>query len=75
MKVFRRSAPYGEAREHGLFFVAFACEQLRIQIQLERMYGMIDDGVYDRIIEFSQALSGSYWFVPSADTLAGTIGA
>jgi porphyrinogen peroxidase len=73
MKIFRRSAPYGDARDHGLFFVAFACEQLRIQIQLERMFGLTEDGVHDRIIEFSQALSGSYWFVPSANTLAALI--
>lgn len=75
MKIFRRSAPCGETRDQGLFFEAFACRQLRIQIQLERMCGMTDDGVHYRFIEFSQALSGSYWYVPSADTLAATIGA
>jgi porphyrinogen peroxidase len=69
MKIYRRSAPYGNATDHGLLFVAFACEQRRIQLQLESMFGMTPDGLHDRMIEFSAALTGSYWFVPSAELL------
>lgn len=68
-KIYRRSVPYGNIAEHGLFFVAFACEQKRIQVQLERMFGIWKDGLHDRLIHFSTAVSGSYWFVPSTDEL------
>lgn len=68
-KIYRRSVPYGNVGEHGLFFVAFACNQQRIQVQLERMFGVWQDDLHDRLIHFSTAVTGSYWFVPSVDDL------
>ncbi len=69
LKVFRCSKPFGNTQEKGLYFVSFACELQRHQIQLERMYGVSDDGVTDRILEFSQAINSSYWFIPSESDL------
>ncbi len=74
LKIYRRSTPYGTVSEHGLYFVAFACQQRRLQIQLERMYGVWPDGLHDKIIEFSCAITSSYWFVPSLNTLADKAG-
>jgi len=68
MKIYRRSSPYGNASEHGLYFLAFACDQLRFTTQLQRMYG-IPDGVTDRLIDYSDAVTGSYWFAPSQTAL------
>lgn len=68
MKIYRRSSPFGNASEHGLYFLAFACEQQRFATQLQRMYG-ITDGVTDRLIDFSDAVTGSYWFAPSQTEL------
>jgi len=68
MKIYRRSSPFGNASEHGLYFLAFACEQKRFTTQLERMYG-IPDGITDRLIDFSDAVSGAYWFAPSQTDL------
>ncbi|MCB1583935.1 MAG: Dyp-type peroxidase [Xanthomonadales bacterium] len=68
MKIYRRSDPYGTAQEHGLYFLAFACEIRRFSSQLESMLG-ITDGVHDRLIEFSTAVTGSYWFAPSVEDL------
>ena len=70
MKIYRRSAPYGTVREHGLYFVAFACDLHRFDIQLRRMYGLAGDGLSDRLIDFSRAVTGAYWFAPSAADLA-----
>ena len=33
------------------------------------MFGANDDGIHDRRIEFSTAMTGSYWFVPSQELL------
>lgn len=74
MEIYRRSAPFGTAAEGGLCFVAFACEQIRMDIQLKRMFGMTDDGLHDRLIEFSSAVTGSYWYVPDSQSLAGALG-
>ncbi|MCT4622714.1 MAG: Dyp-type peroxidase [Schleiferiaceae bacterium] len=69
LKIWRRSAPFIDGNDHGLFFLAFACHTLRIQLQLESMLGLTPDKVYDRILEFSKAISGSYWFAPSEEEL------
>jgi len=69
MKIYRRSAPYGSATEQGLYFLSFACEIQRFSIQLERMFGTTNDGLHDRLIEFSTPLTSSYWFAPSQQDL------
>ncbi|NQU60414.1 MAG: Dyp-type peroxidase [Rhodospirillales bacterium] len=69
LKIYRRSAPYGLAGEHGLYFLAFSCDLHRFDVQLKRMFGVAGDGQHDRLIAFSQAVSGSYWLAPSLDDL------
>lgn len=69
MKIYRRSDPYGNASEHGLYFLAFACEIKRFQSQLESMLGLTKDGIHDRLIDYSVAATTSYWFAPSNDDL------
>ncbi len=64
-KILRRSVPYGSLSARGLHFVSFACDLNRIQVQLERMFGVSDDGLYDRLTDFSTPVSGSFWYVPS----------
>ena len=70
LKIYRRSVPYGNMTEHGLYFVAFACSQHRFRIIYERMYGATADGLHDRLVGYSQAITGSYWFAPSVEDLA-----
>lgn len=69
MKIYRRSAPFGNVSEHGLYFLAFACDPYRFQIQLERMTGATEDRVHDKLMEFSKPITGSYWFAPSLEAL------
>lgn len=73
MKIYRRSDPFGSATEHGLYFLAFACELKRLSSQLESMLGMTDDGIHDRLIEFSVAKTSSYWFAPSVKDLSNAL--
>lgn len=68
-KVYRRSTPFGNSQENGLYFVSFSNKQARHQIQLDRMFGVVGDGIYDRLLDFSQAKSSSYWFAPSQTSL------
>ena len=66
MKIYRRSMPYySSAEDRGLYFISFACELERISIQLQRMVGATDDGISDHGMEYSQPLTGSYWFMPA----------
>lgn len=69
LKIYRRSFPYGGVRQHGLYFLAFACDQHRFDAILKNMYGVSGDGLHDRLLDFTQAVTGSYWFAPSREAL------
>jgi putative iron-dependent peroxidase len=68
-KIYRRSTPFGGVAEQGLYFLAFAREPARFEVQLRRMFGVSEDGLRDRLMAFSRPLTGSYWFAPSEDAL------
>lgn len=74
-EIFRRSVPYGTVREHGLYFLAFACDLSRFTVLIERMFGLSDDGRHDRLIEFSTPVTGSFWYAPPQETLDAVFGA
>ncbi|OUL59452.1 hypothetical protein B1199_04065 [Pseudoalteromonas ulvae] len=69
-KMYRRSMPFANASQQGLYFLGFSCQLSRFDALLDSMYGLTDDGITDRLLDFSQPVSGSYWFAPSEDMLA-----
>jgi putative iron-dependent peroxidase len=69
VEIFRRSVPYGNADEYGLYFVAFSGERSRYERLLGRMFGTAVDGVRDRLTDFSRAASGAYYFAPSVNVI------
>jgi porphyrinogen peroxidase len=74
LKIVRQSLPYGNADEHGLFFIAY-CRTPDIPEQMfARMMGAAGDGLYDRLMDFSRAVSGAHFFAPSLPMLQ-TLGA
>jgi porphyrinogen peroxidase len=63
----RRSMPWGDVRENGLYFVAYAATLDSFERQLRRMAGL-EDGVSDALLRFSRAVTGGYfWCPPLAD--------
>jgi len=68
MKMYRRGTPYGNGADKGLYFLAFACDMGRFTHVIDSMLGKTD-GVTDRMMDFSDALTGSYWFMPSQEDL------
>jgi putative iron-dependent peroxidase len=71
-EIFRRSVPYGTVGEHGLYFVAFSADRSRFDRMLARMFG--NDGVRDRLTDFSTPVSGAYYFAPSNAALRTVAG-
>jgi putative iron-dependent peroxidase len=61
--VVRKSMPWGGAREHGLYFVAFGESLDRFERQLRRMAGQ-EDGIVDALTAFTRAVTGGYYFCP-----------
>ncbi|KMK50901.1 peroxidase [[Actinobacillus] muris] len=69
LKILRHSLPYGTASgAHGLYFLAFSKRLHNIDQQLKSMFGELD-GKTDRLLGFTQAMSGGYYFAPSLERL------
>jgi porphyrinogen peroxidase len=66
--IFRRNMPYGSVGEHGTMFVGFSAEQRRLSRMLESMAGLVS-GTRDALTRYTEPLSGSYYFVPSVESL------
>ena len=47
---------------------------MRFAIQLDRMFGRAEDGLMDRLTEFSTPVSGSYWYAPPEESLVEFFG-
>jgi porphyrinogen peroxidase len=67
-KIFRRNMPYGTVTDHGTMFVGFSAQQGPLALMLESMAGLAG-GRRDALTLYTHALSGAYYFVPSADSL------
>jgi putative iron-dependent peroxidase len=66
--IFRRNMPYGKVDDHGTMFVGFSSDQKRLSRMLDSMAGLIT-GTRDALTRFTQPLTGSYYFVPSVESL------
>jgi putative iron-dependent peroxidase len=66
--IFRRNMPYGTVAYHGTMFVGFSADQKRLARMLESMAGLIT-GKRDALTRFTLPLTGSYYFVPSVESL------
>jgi putative iron-dependent peroxidase len=66
--IFRRNMPYGCVADHGTMFVGFSADQKRLSRMLDSMAGLIT-GTRDALTRFTRPLTGSYYFVPSVESL------
>ncbi len=71
LEIYRRSVPYGTSTEAGLYFLAFTDDLAKIDLMLGAMFGATGDGIHDRIVTFSQTVSGAYYYAPSREVLEG----
>ncbi len=68
-EVTRRSTPYAfHDGTVGLYFMAFCKAQAPLRERLRAMYGA-DGGVRDKLTDYSNPASGSFYFAPSVETL------
>jgi putative iron-dependent peroxidase len=69
--IVRHSMPWGKATgDSGLLFCAYAKDPGIFEKQLERLYGVSGDGVADRMMSFTKAVSSAIFFAPSLETLS-----
>ena len=71
--ILRDNMPFGQAGtgEAGTYFIGYSRTPRRIERMLENMFVGSPPGNYDRLLDFSRAVTGSLFFVPSATFLDG----
>lgn len=73
-EIARRSTPYAfHDGTVGLYFMAFCREQAPFRERLSAMYGQ-DGQPRDKLTDFSNPASGSYYFAPSEEQISTMIG-
>ena len=71
VEILRDNMPFGDAGkgEFGTYFIGYAKSPRRIEQMLENMFIGRPPGNYDRLLDFSRAVTGTLFFVPSATFL------
>jgi putative iron-dependent peroxidase len=71
LEILRDNMPFGDAGkgEFGTYFIGYARSPHRIEQMLQNMFIGRPPGNYDRLLDFSRAVTGTLFFVPSATFL------
>jgi putative iron-dependent peroxidase len=70
-QILRENMPFGSlgAGEFGTYFIGYAATPAVTELMLQHMFLGDPPGNYDRILDFSTAVTGSLFFAPTADFL------
>jgi porphyrinogen peroxidase len=71
IKILRDNMPFGRPGhgEFGTYFIGYSRSPRTIEQMLENMFVGRPHGNYDRLLDFSRAVTGNLFFVPSASFL------
>ncbi len=71
IKILRDNMPFGQAAqgEFGTYFIGYSRSPRTIEEMLQNMFVGDPPGNYDRLLDFSRAVTGNLFFVPSATFL------
>jgi putative iron-dependent peroxidase len=71
IKILRDNMPFGSAAhgEFGTYFIGYSRSPRTIERMIENMFVGRPPGNYDRLLDFSRAITGNLFFVPSATFL------
>ena len=71
IKILRDNMPFGQPGhgEFGTYFIGYSRSPRTIEQMLENMFVGRPPGNYDRLLDFSHAVTGNLFFVPSATFL------
>ncbi|MGA7861792.1 MAG: Dyp-type peroxidase [Thermoplasmata archaeon] len=71
IKILRDNMPFGHAAqgEFGTYFIGYSRSPRTIEKMLQNMFVGNPPGNYDRLLDFSRAVTGNLFFVPSATFL------
>jgi porphyrinogen peroxidase len=69
LQIVRDNMPFGQVgpAEYGTYFISYAARVSTTERMLRNMFIGVPEGNHDRILDFSTAVTGGLFFVPSAD--------
>lgn len=75
LEIVRDNMPFGEVGkgEFGTYFIGYARSPHRIEQMLVNMFVGRPPGNYDRLLDYSRAVTGTLFFVPSATFLENVV--
>jgi porphyrinogen peroxidase len=75
IKILRDNMPFGQAgqKEFGTYFIGYSRSPRTIEEMLHNMFVGKPPGNYDRLLDFSRAVTGNLFFVPSATFLENVV--
>ena len=75
LEILRDNMPFGDVGkgEFGTYFIGYARSPRRIEQMLANMFVGRPPGNYDRLLDFSRAVTGTLFFVPSATFLENVV--
>ncbi len=70
-QILRQNMPFGSLgeREFGTYFIGYAADPGVTEQMLRNMFVGVPEGNHDRILDFSTAVTGSMYFVPTVEIL------
>jgi putative iron-dependent peroxidase len=73
LKILRDNMPFGQPGrgEFGTYFIGYSRTPRVTELMLENMFVGRPPGNYDRLLDFSTAVTGGLFFAPSVDFLEG----
>ena len=73
--IYRRNTQFAKATEAGSLFIGCAAETDRIDIMLDRMFGVGADGnIVDSFLHYSTPVTGAYYWAPAMQSLQAVLG-
>jgi putative iron-dependent peroxidase len=71
MKILRDNMPFGRAAagEFGTYFIGYSRSPTTLEQMLENMFVGRPPGNYDRLLDFSRAVTGNLFFASTATFL------
>jgi porphyrinogen peroxidase len=71
VKIVRDNMPFGSVGDgqYGTYFIGYARSPATIEQMLQNMFAGSPPGNYDRLLDFSRAVTGNLFFVPSQSLL------
>jgi putative iron-dependent peroxidase len=76
VQILRDNMPFGSVGkgEYGTYFIGYSRSPATTELMLQNMFVGCPAGNYDRILDVSEAITGSLFFVPSAPLLESLAG-